>query len=97
MKRREFITLIGGAATTWPLVARAQEPGRTYRLGVLLPVARDEPAMVAFLDELRLHGFVEGRNLAILPGGLQFRNEQITELVSAMVKAAPGPAPTSPE
>ncbi|MFZ1193671.1 MAG: ABC transporter substrate-binding protein [Pseudolabrys sp.] len=89
MRRREFITLIGGAATTWPLVARAQEPGRTYRLGVLLPVARDEPAMVAFLDELRLHGFVEGRNLTILPGGLQFRNEQINELVSTMVKAAP--------
>ena len=89
MKRREFITLIGGAATAWPLVARAQEPGRTYRLGVLLPVARDEPAMVAFLDELRLHGFVEGRNLTILPGGLQFRNEQINELVSTMVKAAP--------
>jgi putative ABC transport system substrate-binding protein len=45
--------------------------------------------MVAFLDELRLHGFVEGRNLTILPGGLQFRNEQINELVSTMVKAAP--------
>ena len=99
MQRREFIMLLGGAASACPLIARAQEPGRTYRLGVLLPVARDEPAMVAFLDELRLHGFVEGRNLAILPGGLQFRNEQITELVSAMVKAAPdarGPARVDP-
>ena len=50
MKRREFISLIGGAAAPsllWPLMARAQQPGRTYRLGFFLPVARDAPATIA--------------------------------------------------
>jgi putative ABC transport system substrate-binding protein len=60
VKRRQFITLLGGAAAAWPLAARAQEPGRIYRLGFFLPVARDAPAMIAFFDELRIHGFVEG-------------------------------------
>src|SRR5436189_3887645 len=86
--RREFITLLGGAVV-WPLAARAQQPGRTYRLGIVVPAARDDPAIVAFLDELRVHGFVEGQNLEIVPGGFQARNEQIAELVPAMVKAAP--------
>lgn len=89
MKRREFITLLGGAAAAWSHTACAQEPGRTYRLAFLLPVARSEPAMVAFFDEMRLHGFVEDQNLAIVPGGFQARNEQIDELVSTLVKAAP--------
>ena len=88
MRRREFIVALGSAAA-WPLAARAQEPGRIYRLGIVVPAARDDPAIVAFLDELRVHGFIEGQNLEIAPGGFQARNEQIAELVPAMVKAAP--------
>jgi putative tryptophan/tyrosine transport system substrate-binding protein len=87
--RREFITLLGGAAAAWPLAARAQQQGRTYRLGFFLPVARDAPAMIAFFEELRVHGFIEGQNLAILPGGFQAGNEQIDDLLPALVKAAP--------
>jgi hypothetical protein len=61
MRRREFITLLGGAAAAWPLAARAQEVGRIYRLGFLLPATRQAPAAEALFDELRLNGFVEGK------------------------------------
>jgi putative ABC transport system substrate-binding protein len=93
VRRREFTSLLVGAAATpsflWTLAARAQQAGRTYRLGFFLPVARDAPAMIAFFDELRVHGFVEAQNLAIIPGGFQAGNERIDELVPALVKAAP--------
>jgi putative tryptophan/tyrosine transport system substrate-binding protein len=97
MKRREFITLLGGAAT-WPLAARAQEPGRTYRLGVLLPTARQSPAVEAFFDELRLNGFVEGKNLAVIPGGFESIDDNLAARAAALVSAVPdaivaGPAP----
>ena len=88
MRRREFITLLGGIGA-WPLMARAQEPGRVYRLGCLLPADRQRPAYVAFFDELRLHGFVEGHNLDVLPGGFDVERAQIDAMVESIVKAAP--------
>jgi putative ABC transport system substrate-binding protein len=65
MRRRDFITLIGGAATPWPLAAAAQEAGRKYRIAALLPGPRNQPNYVAFFDELQQFGFIEGQNLMI--------------------------------
>jgi putative tryptophan/tyrosine transport system substrate-binding protein len=66
--RRKFLAALGSAAA-WPLAARGQEAGRTYRLGFLTQVGRNTPGIVAFFDELRGHGFVEGGNLSMIPGG----------------------------
>jgi putative ABC transport system substrate-binding protein len=61
MRRREFIALMG-ASVAWPFAALAQEPGRTYRLGVLFS-GRVQEIWTAFLDPPRRHGFIEGQNL----------------------------------
>jgi hypothetical protein len=59
MRRREFIALFG-ASVTWPFAALAQEPGRMYRLGMLMPFPRDAPVNLRLLEELRKRGFIEG-------------------------------------
>jgi putative tryptophan/tyrosine transport system substrate-binding protein len=64
MRRRDFIKLAGGAAA-WPLTAHAEEAGRTYRLGMLMPFPRDHPFVLGLLGDLRKRGFSEGQNLAI--------------------------------
>ena len=68
MRRRTFITLLGGAAATWPL-ARAQQPERMRRIGVLLPAAADDAEFQtrvgAFLQGLALLGWTIGRNVRI--------------------------------
>ena len=67
MRRREFITLAGGAAAGWSAVARAQQPERMRRIGMLMPL--DLPSMklevAAFVGQLRNLGWAEGRNLQI--------------------------------
>ena len=64
--RREFISLLGGAATAWPLLARAQQDGRVRRVGVLMTTATDDPEgqarLAAFLQGLQQLGWIDGRN-----------------------------------
>jgi ABC-type uncharacterized transport system substrate-binding protein len=86
MKRREFITLLGGAAAAWPLAARAQEAGRNYRVGGLTPSPRDAPHYVALFDELRRLGFIEGQNLSVDGRGYGVRNDQFVEIAVELVK-----------
>jgi putative ABC transport system substrate-binding protein len=69
MRRRQFITLLGGAAAAWPLSARAQQPDRVRRIGVLLAVAEDDPEtktrLATFRKGLERRGWSEGRNVQI--------------------------------
>jgi putative tryptophan/tyrosine transport system substrate-binding protein len=93
MHRREFIAALGGAAVL-PLAAHAQEAGRIYRLGILIPATR--ASIAAFFDELRINGFVEGQNLDVI-GSYSVRAEQIADGVAALVKAAPDVVLCGPE
>jgi len=63
MKRREFITLLGGAAAAWPLAARAQQGERMRRVGLLL-VSGPEP-LGPFREALADLGYVDGKNIQI--------------------------------
>ena len=69
MRRREFITLLGGAAVAWPLKAHAQQPERMRRIGVLAPTAPDDAEaqtrFAALRQGLQRFGWIEGRNLQI--------------------------------
>jgi putative tryptophan/tyrosine transport system substrate-binding protein len=88
MKRREFITLLGGAVVAWPLAARAQQPATTVaqaRVGVLA-VSSPTPAMLnAFREGMRERGYIEGQNLSVDVRWGTF--EQISALAAELVSA----------
>ena len=80
MRRREFITLVGGA-TAWPLTARAQQAGKIWRIGMLDTASRELNSvnMGVFLEKLREYGYVEGKNLIM----------RLPELVSQLIGLNP--------
>src|ERR1043165_8722227 len=85
MRRREFITLIGGAAA-WPLTARAQ--AKVYAVGILetVPRAQNQANFAGLLDGLRELGYVEGQNLRIDYRSADGHGERFPELVAELVR-----------
>src|SRR5947207_5585915 len=69
LRRRQFITLLGGAAASWPLAARAQQAERVRRVGVLMNLAADDAEgqarLAAFVHDLQRLGWTDGRNVRI--------------------------------
>src|ERR1700719_1670324 len=88
MRRREFITLLGGAAAVWPLAARAQQPTKMARLGYLAP-ASDPHLIHALRAGLRDLGYVEGQTLAIEYRFAQGQSKTYDELAAELVRLGP--------
>src|SRR6516162_3750229 len=88
MRRRQFIAGLAGSVA-WLKLARAQQSGRTYHLSLFVPFRREVPGYKAFFDELRLNGYVEGRNLTVTDDGFDVDSNQLTARAAAVVKTAP--------
>ena len=84
MRRREFITLLGGAAAMWQQVVPAQEVGRRYRIAIVAA-----PGWEVFFDELGQAGFVEGRNLEIDSRGVGVSPASYETVAVELTKARP--------
>jgi putative ABC transport system substrate-binding protein len=73
LRRREFITLLGGAAATWPLVARAQQPTKMLRVGTVAGTPKSSPQWVAFERRMGELGYQEGKISPLIFCRLQAR------------------------
>jgi putative ABC transport system substrate-binding protein len=87
LRRREFITLLGGAAG-WPVAARAQQPAKLPTIGYLGPNTRslDSQRLVAFVERLRELGWIEGRTVAIEYRWAEGRNDHLAESAAEFVR-----------
>src|SRR6516164_346216 len=88
MRRREFITLLGTAATAWPLVARAQQPGKLPTIGFLGQSTRSAQSewVAAFVQRLHEVGWLVGRTVAIDYRWAEGREERYAELAAEFVR-----------
>ena len=93
MRRREFVTLLGGAAAAWPLAARAQQPERMRRIGVLMHAPRTiregQARLAAFLQGLQQLGWTDGRNVRIDTRWAAGDAERIRKYAAELVALAP--------
>jgi ABC-type uncharacterized transport system substrate-binding protein len=105
VNRREFMTLLGGAAAAWPLAARAQQPERMRRIGVLMYLAADDAEgqarLAAFAEALRQLGWSDGRNLRIdtrwaTADDIRRHAAELAELAPDVLVAATGTATVAP-
>ena len=87
MKRREFITLLGGAAAAWPLAARAQA-GKVPTIGFLGPTTPSSQSqhVAAFVQRLRELGWIEGRTITIEVRWAEGRSERFAEIAAEFVR-----------
>jgi putative tryptophan/tyrosine transport system substrate-binding protein len=94
MRRRKFITLLGGAAAAWPLATRAQETGRVYRVALVFttsPVSEMagsdpiHPLARSFLQGLRALGYEQGQNLMMEPRSAEGKFERFPEIIRELV------------
>jgi putative ABC transport system substrate-binding protein len=88
MRRREFITLLGGTAATWPLAARAQQPGKLPTIGVLGTATSSTwgPWVAAFVHRLRELGWVEGGTVAIEYRWAEGHSERFSQIADEFVR-----------
>jgi putative ABC transport system substrate-binding protein len=87
MRRREFVTLLGGAAAAWPLAARAQQPARIWRLGYLRAAPPPERDLQSFLRALAEKNYVQGQNFVLITQWGDGRIARLPELAVALVNA----------
>jgi hypothetical protein len=87
-KRREFITLLGGATVAWPLAARAQQPAKQPLIGLLVPGTRATHGewFAALAQRLRELGWIEGRTVAFEYRFAEGHNDHAADIVAEFVR-----------
>jgi ABC-type uncharacterized transport system substrate-binding protein len=87
LRRRQFMTLLGGVVAAWPLAARAQQPGKVYRIGVFTSGAPlISKTWSIFIDGLKELGWTEGKNIAFEPRYAENNLDRLPELAAELVR-----------
>ena len=86
MNRRDFITLLGGAAAAWPPAARAQQAVRARRIGILLYSQQELPVIRPCLQELQTLGYVDGKTVTIEYRDAEGKYERLSPLAAELLR-----------